>query len=955
MIVNKLHLICCFTRTCLVFNLVAENHVIDPLNKGNDAPVLGAQVHTQSTVGESAQLENAMGSLPTVLDSGVARHHLIKPREELDLSGLFSRPFNVGTVNWGAEQASNILYPLELLLAGALQNRLLDYRQHMRATVVVTITSTTTPHHYGLAAFNLAPCNPRTPIALTLGRILSADNTALIDASSANSIKLKLPFSLPYEFINLNATSYPNYLKDACVLTHMGVTTIKRDDGGTVGTPRFNIYVTLEDVQFTGYSPYAVAGPNPEAATEAGPITTISQKVKDVALSVENTPIIGWAAKAVADIAGGVNTIAAWFGWSRPSKPKDIEWASTAQKLGNTINANLPDYSQKLALFTETEYVCNQKGVGGVADALSYDYLLKRWGWVTTIAWTQAGVKGDRLSYFAVHPGTCPTGGTGEKVLTPLAMCALFNDRWFGTIKYRFIIPGTPYVKGSLLIAYTPNETSASTQTISQLTSTSQYVIVDLAQGLDKVIEVGWHSSRLNKLCGDPLAVNTASPNSNGYLSMYILEPIVSSASSGVDLSIVILACAGSDFNLSHPSDIGVYNYVLSGPFRDIPIGGRTETSIANFHTLTKALKDINADVERNNANEQARIKRLVPDDVGISADEVLTQDYKLSGPPDVYDIQDVNQIVLPECKFGYRLDDNMTKHVEVTPSFRALLKRYWLVAGWKNTIDFTNNFAAKVSNDKDESNEITFRLDFPLFPPISNATNTYTPSSDVSDVNNPWFLAMSPFNMIAASFVGLSGAMKYRAVSEYPACYKNGVGAVISPEHLISLQCTVPTNSCAEDYNFAVGSVPTTTSGYIPIYSYSGNTEAPQVNVGKRAYSTFGSVGNGSLNSFSQNERYVSSSIELPYSSAYRYEYPCVSGMVGEADHLQILLRTRWPLQNSDVSTGPTMKHAAMFYMAGSAGEDFNAFFFTGCPMIKDGPSGFYPPIVRYPHTTVV
>lgn len=872
----------------------------------NDTVVGGSSANFDSASGES--METTTIQLPK-------RKFLTYSTPTDEVREYFSRPTYGGTVNWGTTAMTmTTVDPCTAYFAKADVLARLRGHHHFRGTMVVTVTTVTSPHHIGRVAVTLAPLAPTQQAATMLNSvsIFPADNTLVIDASTANSITLKLPFSHAVDWLNFYNE------KRLGLLYFNWLCPIKRDDGGTVGPPKLTYFLSFEDVEIGGLTPYnssAKKVTHTEDKIIEGPISGVAGKVKKVADIASGIPGIGWIASgvsAVADVVGGVASV---FGWSRPNEPLKLTYVHNQALTGDLAHSNTIDESIKLSLTTEASYPMSMEGMGGKLDGLSWQNVIYRWGLVNVETWAYASTAGTRIAYYPVTPDLCKAGVAPKNYNTPMSYIAAHFQAWTGSVRFRVTVAASPYIKGQLLCVYTPN-TTTTPLTLDALMTASQYCVLNLNQELDKVMEVGWSSNMKYLVCGDPAYKDTNYPRANGYFHIYVLEPIVSSAS--VDLNVVVSVMPGDDFSFLMPTDLGVNDYVISGRVVNMPT---EQDYIAEAKYLADAKAgrvDKPSPLKSDDYRDQSKPDRFPNLDAEQSQGNRVLSDYVASSKSveQPYDLRDPNVVPTSVCYFGNKCDKEAVlafTNNDAPMSARVWLKRYYKTFAWTNVKAITVGASANTG--------MLYDLQFPHVPQAQLAIASYQNNS-VGGIANPTYKAFSPLSAILSCFVGYTGSTRHKVVTLCP--WNGGSTNVYRPVELSVSASQAVQVGFDETYDHTGSSV-AVTPGY-QAYGVGGATAGVWVDV---IGNKITNVGNAAAYCVSTTGPNVVA-VELPFVSPYRYGNQTIS-TYGEVNGLKLRISMRAPCP--DVDGGPSVKNSVIVNDYLSIGEDFNVFFYICCP----------------------
>jgi hypothetical protein len=854
----------------------------------------------------SADFANASGGelAPTTIE--LPRRQFLTFAEPTDeVRKFFARPTYGGTLTWSTTaltQTSTDVCTSYFALTD-VQSRLVGHH-HIRGTLVVTIKTTTSPHHVGRTQFALVPVAPTQLVGALVNSVsmFSCDNALVVDASTANPITLRLPFSCPTDWLNLYSGD-----KRLGLLYMSTLCPIKRDDGGTVGPPKFTYFVSIEDVEVGALTPYAASAKaervkkwtnmaNEDHIME-GPVSGPMKTVKFIADTVSDIPGVGWIASGVSTIATAIGSAAELLGFSRPTEPIKLVYTNSQAKAGDLTHANMIDESIKLTLMTDAQQPISAEGLGGKVDSLSWKNVIERWGLINVETWLYASTAGTRIAFYAVTPDLCKLNTGSKYYTTPMSYIAAFFQAWTGSIKFRITVAATPYIKGQLLVVYTPNASTTTALTISQAMSSAQYCVLDLNQEMDKVFEVGWSSNMKYLVCGDPAVKDTQYDRANGYLHIYVLDPLVSSAS--VDLNIVVSVMPGKGFMFLQPTDYGVVDYTVSSRIVSNP-------SAAEVEADSKYLEEAKAP-KQPTGKERDREEDVKPYQPPNS--------YVASSMEQPYLLRDPNEVPTNLCSFGYTSNDDAFHaftNLDAPRSARVWLKRYYKTFEWSNL----KTFGAAADS------VMTMDLQFPHVPQLQISQTAYQ-STTAGGMANPTRRPFTPLSALLTMFVGYVGAVRHKVVVTTPSYNSTTV---------------------ARDRELSVSASLDIQPGFTETFNHSSSTVVyPPGNVGvgvSAAITTplldqmvdrIRNVGNAAALATTRDQAAVVS-VELPFVSPFRYGNQGAT-TYSESRGLRLTIVTKYPASATDGGPSQINAISAVDYL--SIGEDFNLFFFLCTPSV--------------------
>jgi hypothetical protein len=285
------------------------------------------------------------------------------------------------------------------------------------------------------------------------------------------------------------------------------------------------------------------------------------------------------AMTVAADLALAASAFAGFFGYSRPNRvdaPLSMingHDAITAWGVGD-------DTAVKLSLNPNASAPFLAPDIGGPSeDPFVFSFWTSKWGYVGTFPISTTTSSLANLACIPVSPNTAFYDGTVFNPI-PTAVVAVNFEAWTGSMEYRITIAATPFIRGKMAIAYTPNSSTYSDPGYGAIASSTNLCIFDIGQTTDMTFMVNWSQDLPVALLTNnsvivPSAATgaylgaqtitvpgplTAAPTaSNGFLTFYAIDPISAPAAVSVDVN--LWARGGPDLQFFGPTNAFLYNY----------------------------------------------------------------------------------------------------------------------------------------------------------------------------------------------------------------------------------------------------------------------------------------------------------------------------------------------------------------------------------------------------------
>jgi len=509
-------------------------------------------------------------AVPNVLDSS----YDVAYKDDASLADFFSRPIRIATFSWG--QDGSLLQqfnPWDLYFTQSrVINRLSNFNL-LRARLCVRFLINGNGFFWGKAMAAYYPLYDYDdgPLATVVVP------ESLIEASQRMHLYLDSTKSqggdmcLPYVYFK-NAMSIPS--ADWSEMGEMVVNSMSnlRHGNGLGNDLTITVLAWAEDVKLSIPTSVDPVGIVPQAGDEysgSGPISGPANTVAKVSGALEGVPGISPYAKATSVAAGAVSRVAKAFGMSRPVDDSGISTYKPAY-MGNLANTNVTDTSNKLTLDVKQELSIDPRTVGVSApDEMSLKHLAQKESYYTQFNWATSDAVDSHLFSSRVAPVLYDTQAAFSRMyMTPMCHVSMPFKHWRGSIKFRFQVAASAFMKGRLRITYDPL-IAADNQY-----NTQYSYILDLAEQRDLVVTCGWVNPRtfLEVGTADPAvsqystttAIATQQATCSGIITVTPVTQLTASED-GQTAVIYVSVCAGEDFELVNPdgTQLGELTYFL--------------------------------------------------------------------------------------------------------------------------------------------------------------------------------------------------------------------------------------------------------------------------------------------------------------------------------------------------------------------------------------------------------
>jgi len=478
---------------------------------------------------------------------------------DTEIKNFFERPIQIFSRDWNVNSGvDDLFYPWDLWMRNPrVANRMSNFRL-FKGILHVKFLINGNQFYWGKMLASYTPRNNSDYVKYenTINSIMPATQRPhlWIDPSTSQGGELVLPF-----FHNLDAldVTLENEGVQLGSIWLKSLVDLQHTQSNVSKPVRLTVYAWCEGIELSSPTQSNFGDLTPQAGevkdeySHAGVVSKPAGAVASIAAALSGVPYIGPFAMATAQYATAVASAALALGYSRP---RIIEPAKPVKvwQTGDLASTDQRDDTCTLALTTKQEVTIDPRttGLNGV-DEMSFSYLNSIPTYFATTNWNLDDSQYQPLISIAVTPmmynigsNVIPPSADGY-VLSPTAFTTLPFEIWRGEMTYRFQIAASGYHKGRLLIVWDPVTSKA----VPEL-NTVYSKIVDIAEERDFSVTVGWGNPFPALRVPSPIVdVITSVPYttrglhsdgvSNGILTVYVLNDLVSSGDNTAPVSIL--------------------------------------------------------------------------------------------------------------------------------------------------------------------------------------------------------------------------------------------------------------------------------------------------------------------------------------------------------------------------------------------------------------------------------
>ncbi len=398
-----------------------------------------------------------------------------------NLTEYFSRPRCIQSAVWPTTTGAVYTVPISAFsLFNTLFPNLTSRMEGVygyRFTLVFTVQVAAHPFHAGLLAACFQYGNSGQPnVFKRFNYSWSCTNIPHVrmDLSESTMVQLKVPFSsyldyLTVDYGNMNE-EYGNFSLVSILPTY--------NVSGT-NSPRYTVYVHIEDLELFGSTSEAVTTVTLQSGTISGPeISTpysgnsvLSKSLKTIATSI---PKLDSVPRPLSSILSAGASLAKSFGYSMPNTSDPISRMFPAEQVAET-NVDLVSPCTVLAPFSTTSVPISSSISNANVDEMAFEFILSQWGQLNRNSIVPSMTTGTVAYGCAITPSalwyrepTLPTAGgnfamptVGGATANSFFPTHIFNLAknfrfWRGGFVFRITFAKTKFHVGRVLLAYEP-------------------------------------------------------------------------------------------------------------------------------------------------------------------------------------------------------------------------------------------------------------------------------------------------------------------------------------------------------------------------------------------------------------------------------------------------------------------------------------------------------------------
>lgn len=324
----------------------------------------------------------------------------------------------------------------------------------------------------------------------------------------------------------------------------------------------FQMFFTYSNISFNamGYPQMDITRAE-QKSKGVGPVSSVASTVSKVAGIVgDHVPQLSSITKPLSWVADLVKGVATHFGYSNPVNLDTVPRNSLTW-FPYMLNCDNIDNSMPASLFSRNE-VQKMSGVAGTdIDEASFDFIKQVPAYYNTYTLSTADSAGTSVFNIVLEPATFVntynvTGNAAAytyRMTTspPFVYLARHFYKYRGGFRFKFKFVKTEFHSGRFAFVFQPYSKVSGSSTSAITYANTMYChrhIIDIRECNEFEIKVPYTAvSPYLPMWG------ATRDGSFGYLSMYVVNPIVCPSTVATSISVIVEVCADKDFELAYP------------------------------------------------------------------------------------------------------------------------------------------------------------------------------------------------------------------------------------------------------------------------------------------------------------------------------------------------------------------------------------------------------------------
>lgn len=541
--------------------------------------------------------------------------------DRISLEEFLQRPFVIDQFSWSNSDSRFSLlkkwdFPNDLIVIPALKRKLENF-QFLRCDIKISVRLNSTRYHSGKIALAFSPnhSNASTLTSdLSFVHCMSLPHIE-VNANDGETAVFVVPFSLPFEYIDLSALS--TIVGSSLYNIGSVYMWVMNELGASTNAPvQITVFASMENVTLAGPTsapnlvivpptPSSVALPigtasfadtlilqstylmpqvkdrEREQKSEKGIVSGVAETVASFAAPFSTLPVVGPVATAIATGASAIGGLAKVFGFSKPLDQSSNQFMQ--HRFPVLASGKGLETAPTLGLFPDNAISPSHEHIAGDEDEMQLSRIFSTPGYIGYFNIGASNVRNSIIFARPVTPVDClctPEPGFARVDFTPLAFSVAAFEYWRGSLRYHFQFVCSSFHSIRVRIAWSPPGATIDSDP-NEVVNLVNHVL-DINQSTDFNVTIPF----LNALpwLAVPISNSDITRCTNGTIFVQIVNELTFPETPVPDISVNVFSSAGPDFQVAFPT-----NYRLSqplvAPFEDEGLMPQVGMSLQDIRT----------------------------------------------------------------------------------------------------------------------------------------------------------------------------------------------------------------------------------------------------------------------------------------------------------------------------------------------------------------------------------
>lgn len=570
--------------------------MLSAINETTNAFTLDTRVNVEEVTSFSDQQGANVDN-----DSRVANRVPMNAFNDVSLHEFLQRPFQIETFIWNNTQTTGSLllertFPHSLVELEAINRKLANFG-YLRADLRFSLRINATRVHCGKLLVAFSPNHANVSIGTqqyTMVRACSLPNVQ-VNATDAESAILQVPFSLPFEYVNLGELG----TKQGASINNMGnvmIFVLNELTTGTNAPVTCTLFASFDNVRVAGMTPTSsipTVPPNgraplppigttsfatrilntagtyvypqsgdaeQEEKSSRGVVSGVAEKVANFAAPFSMIPGIGSFASAIATGASAVGGIAKAFGFSKPTDQSSNDFVQ--HKFPVLASGKGVETAPTLGCFPDNAISPSYDFIATHEDDMQLSRIFSTPGYIGSFAIDDTTSGGQIIHTMNVTPVDCLCNDTTPVSVdfTPLSYAVSAFEYWRGSMRYQFQFVASAFHSTRIRIGWVPPDVVLSSDPNDSVNVVNHVLDINGNTEFNLLVpylsKVPWKTVPLD---GTKTALCT-----NGQLFVQVVNPLTYFETPVPRISVNVWSSAGPDFQVAFPTNYRLYSPPLA-------------------------------------------------------------------------------------------------------------------------------------------------------------------------------------------------------------------------------------------------------------------------------------------------------------------------------------------------------------------------------------------------------